>query len=88
MEYGEKKIEQGRRYTLDQGAGSLVGVPLTSQEHVGSWYVPFVFKDKKQYAALHQTRSFSVNRLHKRMGQIPESDFELVITGLKKLYFE
>ena len=67
---------------------SFVGVPLTSQEHHGSWYASFVFKDKVQYAALHQVRSYSVKRLHKRMGQIPQSDLDVVLGGLKDFYFK
>ena len=69
------------------GRFGFIGVPLTSQEKIGSWYVPFVFKGKKQVAALAQTRNFSVFRLHSCMGQVPNSDLNIVMEGLKKLYF-
>ena len=64
----------------------FMGIPLTSQEHEGNWYVSFIFQDKKQTAALAQARVISVARLYKRMGMLPNSDFELVKTGFSKLY--
>lgn len=68
------------------GRFGFIGVPLTSQEKIGSWYVSFIFKDKKQTATLTQARNFSVFRLHSRMGQIPNSDLNTVKDGLRKLY--
>lgn len=64
----------------------FLGVPLTSQFHVGSWYVEFDFKNKKQYAALAQIRVLSTSRLYERIGMLPNSDFEVVRDGFWKLY--
>ena len=64
----------------------FLGIPLTTQEHDGSWYVNFVFKDKVQYAALAQARVFSVSRLYTKMGMVPDSDLQIVRDGFKKLY--
>lgn len=64
----------------------FMGIPLTSQPHEGSWYVPFVFKDKNQNAVLVQARVFSVHRLRRKMGTVPNSDLELVRDGFVKLY--
>lgn len=64
----------------------FLGVPLTSQAHEGTWYVPFVFKNRKQVAVLSQVRTFSVFRLYEKMGTVPDSDLELVKTGFHKLY--
>jgi alpha-mannosidase len=36
----------------------------------------FEFKDKVQFAALSQIRVMSVSRLNKKMGMLPESDYE------------
>ena len=63
------------------------GIPLTSQDHKGTWYVPFVFKDKKQIAVLAQARVLSAYRLYEKMGSVPDSDLELVRDGFRKLYF-
>lgn len=64
----------------------FMGVPLTSQSHEGSWYVPFVFKDKNQNAVLAQARVLSVYRLRRKMGTVPNSDLQLVRDGFRKLY--
>lgn len=64
----------------------FMGVPLTSQAHEGSWYVPFVFQEKDQIAVLAQARVMSVSRLYRRMGTLPNSDLELIKDGFGKLY--
>ena len=65
----------------------FMGVPLTSQEHVGNWYASFEFKDRTEYAVLAQARVFSVSRLGKRMGMLPESDLSVIKEAFRKLYF-
>ena len=65
----------------------FMGIPLTSKFHDGIWYVEFVFKNRKQYAALAQARVFSIYRLCRKMGSMSDSDLELVKDGFKKLYF-
>lgn len=65
----------------------FMGVPLTSQLHQGSWYVPFEFKGKQQNAVLVQARVLSVYRLKRKMGIVPNSDLELVRKGFRELYF-
>lgn len=64
----------------------FMGIPLTSREHEGSWYVGFVFRDKKQTAALAQARVMSVSRLYERMGVTTRGDFQKVKDGFGKLY--
>lgn len=61
---------------------SFIGVPLTSKSHVGSWYVSFVFQNKEEVAVVAQVRNFSVARLHRKMGTVPQSDLNLVRKGL------
>lgn len=63
----------------------FMGVPLTSQAHDGSWYVPFIFKERNQNAVLAQSRVLSVYRLKRKMGSVPDSDLELVKEGFRKL---
>ena len=60
----------------------FVGIPLTSQEKNGSWYVNFSFQDKNQTAVLSQVRMFSVSRLSSRMGELDASDFNKVKEAL------
>lgn len=64
----------------------FLGIPLTSQEKTGTWYVNFEFLEKKEYAALCQARVMSVSRLHNKMGELPASDLQIVKDGFLKLY--
>ncbi|MBQ9017975.1 type II toxin-antitoxin system PemK/MazF family toxin [Candidatus Saccharibacteria bacterium] len=64
----------------------FMGVPLTSQEHNGKWYAAFEFKGIKETAVLSQARVYSASRLYSRIGQVPDSDLELVRDGFLELY--
>lgn len=64
----------------------FMGIPLTSQTHDGNWYVPFMFRGKKETAVLAQARVFSASRLYERIGMIPDSDLKIVKDGFAKLY--
>ena len=66
----------------------FMGVPLTTQEHDGSWYVDFVFQGKKIYAAISQARVFSTARIYSRIGQIAEDDMAKIKDGFRKLYLD
>ena len=67
---------------------SFWGVPLTSKQHKGSWYVSFGFQEKIETAALTQLKLISVSRLYDRIGKIPNSDLDLVRNGIIKLLLE
>ena len=64
---------------------NFIGVPLTSKEHKGSWYVDFDFHGKKEIAFVAQVRNISVSRLYNKMGIIPEPDLERIRQGLSNL---
>lgn len=64
----------------------FMGIPLTTQRHCGSWYVSFMFQDKMETAVLSQARVYSASRLYGRIGQVPDSDLELVRNGFIELY--
>lgn len=64
----------------------FMGIPLTSQEHSGAWYVSFIFQKRKEFAVLSQARVYSASRLYKRIGQVPNADLELVRKGFIDLY--
>ena len=53
----------------------FMGVPLTSQTKVGSWY-----------AALCQARVMSTSRLYSKIGRIPDSDLSMVRKVFCELY--
>lgn len=64
---------------------NFIGIPLTSKEHEGDWYVKFDFKGKKEYAVIAQVENISTYRLHHKMGELPEPDLDRVLTGLHRL---
>jgi len=70
------------------GRYSFWGVPLTTKEHDGSWYVPFEFRNRLEVAAIHQMRNMDVSRLYDKIGQVPNSDLELVRSRIVKLLIE
>lgn len=64
----------------------FMGIPLTTQEHTGSWYVNFRFQGKDVGAVLSQAKVFSTARLYSRLGQVAEDDMEKVRNGFCNLY--
>lgn len=67
---------------------SFIGIPLTSQLHNGSWYVHFRFKNRDEFAVLAQIRTFSVQRLYRKMGSVDGLDMKMVLEKLKIFFFE
>ncbi len=65
---------------------AFLGIPLTTQEHIGSWFVPFRFHEKDNFACINQTRSISSKRMQNRIGKIDESDFRKIRAGFQNLY--
>lgn len=68
------------------GQLQFLGIPLSTQEHQGTWYVNFRFKNKMQFAALNQIKVINISRLQERMGTVDKSDMRKVIEGFKALY--
>lgn len=58
------------------GKVSFLGVPTTTREQKGSWYVAFKHKGVNETAMLNQTRIFSYKRLHSKMGTLDDQDFK------------
>ncbi len=65
---------------------TFVGVPLTSKDKEGTWFVRFEHKGKKINAMLHQVRVFDKKRLIDRFGEIDDTDFEKIVVGFLDLY--
>lgn len=64
----------------------FLAIPLSTQLHQGSWYVPFTFQNKKQVAVLAQIRVISVFRLYDRMGVLSKGDLRQIKNSFLKLY--
>lgn len=70
------------------GAYSFLGIPLTSKNKVGSWYVSFSFQGRKETAVLAQARAMSVSRLYDRMGRLDDADATKIKDGFARLFLE
>lgn len=68
------------------GSLQFLGIPLSSKEHIGTWFVNFRFKNREQYASLNQIRVINVSRLQERMGMVDKSDMRKIIEGFQGLY--
>lgn len=64
---------------------NFIGIPLTSKRHVGSWYVNFEFDHKNECAVVAQVENISSYRLHYKIGELPESDLDKILSGLHNL---
>ncbi|MBR3414963.1 type II toxin-antitoxin system PemK/MazF family toxin [Candidatus Saccharibacteria bacterium] len=61
-----------------------MGIPLTSKNKTGSWYVSFDFQGRQQTAVLSQIRTFSISRLSSRMGKLDKKDTAKIKDAVKK----
>jgi|SRR3989344_538312 len=68
--------------------GTFLGVPTTSLNKIGSWYVQVVVHDITETAILSQVRVLDYKRLHEKIGQLDASDFKKLKVGFRKLYVE
>lgn len=65
----------------------LFGVPLSTKDKKGTWFVPITFQERELIAVIGQPKTFHINRLAKKMGQLDESDFYNVTKNLQELLF-
>ncbi len=69
-------------------SGFYFVIPLTTQVHIGSWYVNYKQAGKDITACLHQARAIDYRRLHRRLGEVDQMDFQRVQGGFQKLYLK
>lgn len=62
----------------------FTGVPLTTKQHRGSWYIGFEFQKKKEVAVLIQTKLFDTRRVYARIGKLSNSDYQSILEGYIK----
>lgn len=65
---------------------SFLGLPLTSQEKTGSWFVEFKINGQKNWAMLNQARILDARRLGKRIAVIQDTDFIAIKKRLVDFY--
>jgi len=59
-------------------SNSFLGLPLTSQEKTGTWYVKIKQGGKTNWVILNQARILDKKRLTNRIGVIGDTDFQKV----------
>lgn len=63
---------------------SFIGLPMTSKNKIGSWYVPITLHGKTSNVLIHQVRTWDKKRLSSKIGQLDWKDF----TEVKKRFVE
>lgn len=64
---------------------SFIGVPLSTQKKVGSWFCDISILGETQYVLLYQIRMYSANRLQRRLTTLDDKDFFRVKEKLETL---
>ena len=64
----------------------FLGIPLSTQNKKGSWYIEISFKNKNQTLNLSQIRIFSSSRMYEKIGSLDDNDVEKVKNGFLRLY--
>lgn len=62
------------------------GIPLSTSEKIGTWYVEITFQEKRALANLAQCRVFSYQRMYEKMGALDEADILKIKNGFLRLY--
>ena len=65
---------------------SFMGIPITSQRHDGSQYVPFELRGRYESAVISQAKTTSALRLHHRIGEVDEETFRKILTAFSDFY--
>lgn len=63
---------------------SFVGLPTSTVQKSGSWYVPIDLSGKKSNVMIHQVRIFDAKRLTTMIGRLDQKDF----LEVKRRFFE
>ena len=57
---------------------TFIGLPLSSKEKTGSWFIDITLSGEKRFVLLYQIRMFSTNRFESRFATIDDNDFKKV----------
>ena len=84
MNVGEEIFGKGGKFTRPVlifrkfTSNSFLGLPLTTQENHGTWYVLTNLHGTKRWALLNQARILDKKRLTSKIGALSETDFKFV----------
>lgn len=65
---------------------SFLGLPLTTRDKEGTWYIKISLHEKISRVMLNQARILDKKRLVSKMGSLDDTDMKKVKEGFKKLY--
>ena len=66
-------------------SSSFIGIPLSTQEKIGSWFIDITISGEKRFALLYQIRMFHTNRFQRRLATLDSNDFNRVKEKLETL---
>lgn len=84
MNLGEEIFGKGRKFIRPVlvfrkfTSNSFLGLPLTTHEKQGSWYVEITLHGKKNWVILNQARILDKKRLTNRLITLDDADFKKV----------
>ncbi len=64
---------------------NFIGIPLSTKEKVGTWFIDVTIHGEKRYALLYQIRMFNTNRFQRRLAALDDLDFKRVKEKLEAL---
>jgi mRNA interferase MazF len=64
----------------------FLGIPLSTKDRSGSWYVKISFQGKESTVNLSQIRAFSASRMYDKMGELEDNDRVKIKDGFLRLY--
>lgn len=67
-------------------SSGFMGIPLSTKQKEGTWFVSISFQEKNITANLAQSRIISSNRMYQKMGELDETDFAKAKDGFLRLY--
>jgi mRNA-degrading endonuclease toxin of MazEF toxin-antitoxin module len=64
---------------------SFIGIPLSTQKKIGSWFEEITILNEPRYALLYQIRLFSTSRFQRRLTTLDIKDFKKIKEKLETL---
>ena len=92
MNLGEEIFGKGEKFTRPVlifkkfTHNSFMGLPLTSKQKEGTWYVEIHHAGKKNWVILNQARILDKKRLTNRIGTLDDEDYKLIKERFLKFY--
>ena len=68
------------------GRVSFLGIPTTTHQKKGNWYVAFKHQGVNETAMLNQARVLSYKRLYSKLGTLDDEDFKNIKEAYLRLF--